>query len=114
MKITINVPARLARDILSGAHCGYWLDGYEARMRGDGSGLHIGAPVVDHETESAKRPRAYVGAKEIAGALALMLVDKNHNIRECAARAIGNDGSADGPDMDTVLQFAAYGEAIWG
>lgn len=116
MKITINIPARLARDVIGGAHCGYWLDDYQARVRADGSGLYIGAPVKRSEADTVGPtvpvPRAFIGAAAIAEGLRLMLSDKSKHFRQIAARVLCNDG--DGPDMDAVLQFAAYGKCVWG
>jgi hypothetical protein len=115
VKITIKVPPRLARDVVNHAHCGYWLNNYRARLRPDGNGLHIGKPRANSEAATGTpvpTPRAFVGAAAVAEGLAAMFAHGDPKIRQCAARAIGGD--ADGRDMDSVLQFAAYGKLVWG
>jgi hypothetical protein len=115
MKIVINVPARLARDIISGAHCGYWINNYAHRVRPDGSGLYIGRPVKGGEAAAGTpvpKARAFVGAAAVAEALRIMLNSEAPRIRVCAARVLGGDG--DGPEKDMVLQIAVYGQLAWG
>lgn len=127
MKITIDIPARLARDIparlardiIAQAHSHYWLCNYSHRLRGDGNGLYIGKPVKGGEAATGTpvpTPRAYVGAKAIAEGLRIMLDPANPepsgNAPLIAARIL--KGTNDGQDADVLLQYAAYGQLVWG
>lgn len=123
MKISINVPARLARDIIAQAHSRYWLENYAYRVRADGNGLHLGKPVKGLDADDTSRdcsddvptpvPRAYIGAAAIAEGLRIMLeAGSGDGPGEAAARIL--EGTNDGPDADVLLQYAAYGRLIWG
>lgn len=127
MKITLNVQPRLLRDILAsanelGIYGAFWLRNYVTRIRGDYNGIYIGKPIKGREadddalpSDSVRRtpiPRAYVGAKALAAGLIAALESKNANFAKAAARLLCEDGDAS--DADIVLQFAAYGKAIWG
>lgn len=123
MKVTLNIPPRLLRGILidaneSGTYGAFWLRNYDSRIRGDYSGVYIGAPVkggeadTPNDPENFPNPRAYVGAKALAAGLVAALESKNANFAKAAARVLCEDGDA--ADADIVLQFAAYGKVVWG
>lgn len=115
MKITLSIPARLVRDIITQAHSRYWLDAYAYRVRTDGNGLYFGPPIKGGEADGDTRipaPRPYVGALALAAGIAAALQSDNVRHRETVARVLGGDG--DGPDADIVLQFAAFGAVHWG
>lgn len=121
MRIVINVPARLARDIIAQAHSRYWLDNYSYRVRADGNGLYLGKPVKGGEADNTREnpgsevpaPRPYIGAAAIAEGLRIMLeAGSGDGPGEAAARIL--EGTNDGPDADVLLQYAAYGRLIWG
>lgn len=119
MKITLNIPPRLLRDILinaneSGTYGAFWLRNYDARIRGDYNGVYIGKPIKGSEAdtpndpENFPNPRAYVGAKALAAGLVAALESKNANFaKAAAARAVakgytfrGRNGDASGWDPD--------------
>ncbi len=117
MKITIDIPPRIARDVIaaaveSGVYGAFWLRGYDARVRADGNGLYIGKPIEGGDAcRDTPQHAPYVGAKRIAQALGKMLMEDNRRHPEIAARVICGNGDAS--DADIVLQYAAYGEVVW-
>jgi hypothetical protein len=124
MALSINVPMppRLTHYVLcaaleSGYGSGYWLNDYRSRAQwagdteGDYVAVHIGAPHKGAECDVPVK-HSRIGASRIAAALALMLASGNKVHAERAGRVIGGD--FDAPDADIVLQFAAFGEVIYG
>lgn len=124
LRISIPMPPRLAHYVLasaleSGCGSGYWLNNYATRIQskagtgdqryGDYAALHIGAPNKGAECDIPVK-HSRIGASRIAAALELMLQDEKQ--AERAGRVIA--GRFDAPDADVVLQFAAFGEVIYG
>lgn len=119
LRISIPMPARLTHFVLCAATesshgSQYWLADYTNRIQWMRSGnadyiaLHIGAPLNDSTEMPVKHSR--IGAARIAAALELMLQDARH--AQTAGRIIA--GTNDAPDADVCLQFAAFGEVIYG
>lgn len=127
LRITIPMPARLTHYVLSSATNGnysalYWLNDYSGRLQygarssadcGYIVALHIGA----HRTGPADAvypqvKHSRIGAARIAAALEIMLTCGNKAHAERAGRVLA--GTFDVPDADVVLQFAAFGEVIYG
>jgi hypothetical protein len=117
LRITIPYPPALTDRVLCaalestyGAH--YWLRDYSHRMQYAAGGntyvaLHIGA----HSEGTFCVKHSRIGASRIAAALELMLQSGPLHVK-CAARVLANE--FDAPDADVVLQFAAFGEVIYG
>lgn len=112
MKVTLKIPARLALSVIPCAHSMYWLNNYTWRWRTDDSGVYIGKPVKKSYVIGVPKPAKFVGAKQIAAGLVAMLQSGNAHHAQIAARVLA--GTADGPDKDILLQYAAYGAVHWG
>lgn len=128
LSISIPMPPRLTHYVLcaaleSSCGSGYWLNERGHRCQygeykgthggaqpGDYVALHIGAPHPGIDADPVKYSR--IGASRIAAALSLMLASENKAHAERAGRVIAGD--FDAPDADVVLQFAAFGEVIYG
>jgi hypothetical protein len=116
LRISIPMPPRLTHYVLSAAlessYGATWLSEYSGN-RSQWAGpdyvtLHIGEPI-----DNAARPKhSRIGAARIAVALELMLTSGGGKHGERAGRVLCND--FDAPDADVVLQFAAFGEVIYG
>jgi hypothetical protein len=131
MALSINVPmpSRLTHYVLcaaieGGSYGASWLRDYSSRVQygaykgphggvqpGDYVALHIGAPYKGAECDVPVK-HSRIGASRIAAALALMLASPNYRHCEAAGRVIG--GNFDALDADVVLQFAAFGEVVYG
>jgi hypothetical protein len=130
LTISVPMPPRLAHYVLASAlessyGIGYWNNDYSGRIQygpakqhpapgrldvtGDYVALHIGAPNKGAECDVPVK-HSRIGASRIAAALSAMLADEKQ--AERAGRVIG--GNFDAPDADVVLQFAAFGEVIYG
>jgi hypothetical protein len=118
------MPPRLTHYVLAAALEGgsnYWLRDYSFRIQskagegdqtyGDYAAVHIGAPREGAECdEPVKHSR--IGAARIARGIELALTCGNLNLARCAANVLA--GNHDANDADVVLQFAAFGEVIYG
>lgn len=119
LRISIPMPATLTGYVLCQAiesSCGshYWLNDYRTRAQCRNEegreyvALHIGAPLNDSVEAPVKHSR--IGASRIAAALELMLQDSKY--AQTAGRVLA--GTNDASDADVCLQFAAFGEVIYG
>jgi len=127
LRISIPMPPRLTHYVLcaaieSSCGSGYWLCDYATRAqygrgnnltdaRTDYVALHIGAPHKGAECDIPVK-HSRIGAARIARALELMLACGDHVHVERAGRVIACN--FDAPDADVVLQFAAFGELVYG
>lgn len=120
LRISIPMPPRLTHYVLASAlesSCGsgYWLNDYRSRAQWAGDtandyvAVHIGAPFKGAECDVPVK-HSRIGAARIVAALELMFTDEKQ--AERAGRVIA--GNFDAPDADVVLQFAAFGEVIYG
>ena len=116
LSISIPMPPRLTHYMLCAAlesSCGshYWAANYAVREQTNESGeyvaVHLGRST---DINDAKVKHSRIGASRIAAALSLMLSLEEH--AERAGRVIGGNFYAS--DADVVLQFAAFGEVIYG
>jgi hypothetical protein len=126
LSITVPMPPRLTHRVLcsaleSSCGSGYWLQDYVYRCQyGGRSGtdcgyyvaLHIGAPHKDADASTERVKHSRIGASRIAAALALMMASENKVHAERAGRVIAC--AFDAQDADVVLQFAAFGEVVYG
>lgn len=114
LRLSIPMPATLTNRIIMDAGCDYWLRDYQTRLQANSAGywvaLHIGAPHDPAECSPVAHSR--IGAQRIAHALETMLTSGNVRHAERAGRVLA--GLFDAPDADVVLQFAAFGEVIYG
>jgi len=117
LSISIPMPPRLTHYMLCAAlesSCGshYWAANYAVREQTNESGeyvaVHLGRST---DINDAKVKHSRIGASRIAAALSLMLQSGPLHVK-CAARVLANE--FDAPDADVVLQFAAFGEVIYG
>lgn len=126
LRITIPFPPELTDRVLRNAlessyGSGYWLNDRTSLVQWKDAALssgheyavlHIGAPLPGIDAEPVKHSR--IGAARIARALEIMLTCGNKGHAERAGRVLAGAFAFDAPDADVVLQFAAFGEVIYG
>ncbi len=126
MKITFEFPEQAALDILTTAFeqgSRYWLNNYLVSLARREDlivlSLHIEG-IHDEKDEESNEPAKHtkIDAERIAAALSHMLVHPDEDGAWAAAGALAQtdaDGcGADANACDSILQFAVFGELVYG